>query len=647
MQTMLKSITTRFAVRSMRLATALLLGVAPCSVESSELPWWVSDVRVTLPDGSGLGAVTLSGDWIDTCVPDAIGHSLSAGTLTLEVTVPNLEVGCGDAITPWSLTEEFGPVDQLPLTVEGIITAVSPLNRNVRDPLSGPDRLAHIAPPPNLSFHGLDSMPPDAYLSRSFDTSANGRVVVGHNHLAPWAFGLIASEAFAWTPTTRMFPLGILPGGIPGGSTALGISGDGNTIVGVSTADLGWERAFIWTLGDGMRELPSATSPVMSRATAASWNGSVVVGTETFAGPTPGGVTESNAFRWTRQSGSVYLGELYRGGSSFGHDVSADGRVVVGSAKPSFFTFDQHEDVTLQDIAQAFVWTEETGMTGIGHLDSMRIDTAAIPSVWESSALAVSAHGEYVVGTSKEYLGLPDRQFLLGRGFVWSRAAGMVDLGEVPGVSARDIEARDISADGRLIVGMAERLPSDDTTSPPDRLPILWERGRGWRRLDEVVTALGGSELIAGWQLGEVSSISADGTTLVGTGINPNGISEAWRLVFDWPAVAAAAHLGDLNGDGIIDAADAAIMLGQWGSDDANADLTADGVVDAADAAIMFEYWTRHLDLEARHPVVATERVQFIPEPTGGGWLAWTLLLAIRRRRPVPAFTSAQANTSS
>ena len=47
----------------------------------------------------------------------------------------------------------------------------------------------------------------------------------------------------------------------------------------------------------------------------------------------------------------------------------------------------------------------------------------------------------------------------------------------------------------------------------------------------------------------------------------------------------------DLNGDGGVDAADLAILLGAWGSDDASSDLNGDGTVDAADLAELLGAW--------------------------------------------------------
>jgi hypothetical protein len=49
---------------------------------------------------------------------------------------------------------------------------------------------------------------------------------------------------------------------------------------------------------------------------------------------------------------------------------------------------------------------------------------------------------------------------------------------------------------------------------------------------------------------------------------------------------------GDLDGNGSVSAADLAILLGAWGTDNCLADLNASGSVDASDLAILLGAWT-------------------------------------------------------
>lgn len=49
---------------------------------------------------------------------------------------------------------------------------------------------------------------------------------------------------------------------------------------------------------------------------------------------------------------------------------------------------------------------------------------------------------------------------------------------------------------------------------------------------------------------------------------------------------------GDLDGDGIVGAADLAILLGSWGAAGGAADLDGDGSVGASDLALLLGAWS-------------------------------------------------------
>lgn len=49
---------------------------------------------------------------------------------------------------------------------------------------------------------------------------------------------------------------------------------------------------------------------------------------------------------------------------------------------------------------------------------------------------------------------------------------------------------------------------------------------------------------------------------------------------------------GDVNGDGMVNASDLALLLGAWGASGGSADLNGDGIVGAADLAILLGAWT-------------------------------------------------------
>ena len=49
---------------------------------------------------------------------------------------------------------------------------------------------------------------------------------------------------------------------------------------------------------------------------------------------------------------------------------------------------------------------------------------------------------------------------------------------------------------------------------------------------------------------------------------------------------------GDLNGDGVVDAADLSILGGAWGSSNTIADIDGDGIVNVADFGIIGRNWS-------------------------------------------------------
>lgn len=83
--------------------------------------------------------------------------------------------------------------------------------------------------------------------------------------------------------------------------------------------------------------------------------------------------------------------------------------------------------------------------------------------------------------------------------------------------------------------------------------------------------------------------------------------------------VLATRPRADINGDGAVDAADAAMMFAQWGTT-GSGDLNGDSVVDAADAGELFAHWTGD--------------VQSVPEPHLGLLIVLSAVLAFVARRP-------------
>ena len=221
---------------------------------------------------------------------------------------------------------------------------------------------------------------------------------------------------------------------------------------------------------------------------------------------------------WSQQPSITWLGTL-GGPYSFGHAVSADGKVVVGYAHT---TRDNGRQF------RAFRWTAETGMVDLGNFSSV------FNNSW---AWGVSADGSVVVGYAHDWSGY-------NRPFRWTPTGGMVDLGTYPGGPGGRGITTAVSADGTVAVGLVDYFSAGTArafrwtvsggmqqlsntgnfyearafavsadgsvvagtyyTGPNAMRAFRWENG--------VVQDLG--DLGAGWSVAQ--AISADGTTVIG-----------------------------------------------------------------------------------------------------------------------------------
>lgn len=333
-------------------------------------------------------------------------------------------------------------------------------------------------------FTGLGFLPGDEHYSEAYAVSSDGSVVVGlskSTDITPWA------EALRWTESGGMTGLGFLPGGDVS-SVAHDVSADGTVIVGSSWSGVRYE-AVVWTENKGvvgLGDLPGGD--FYSKANGVSSNGLVVVGNSMSAASTP----SPEAFRWTQSQGMVGLGD-FPGGQSHSEaiDVSADGSVIVGTSNSASGW-------------ESFRWTEIGGMVGLGHLPASN-------SPYICVANAISADGSVIVGWDRV-----DEDSI--EAFRWTQDEGMVGLGDLPGGELSG-EAHGVSADGSVIVGKSATSSSFHA--------FVWDDANGIRDLQDLLTNEGGLDL-SGWTLTKATSISADGTTVVGFGTNPTGDTEAW-----------------------------------------------------------------------------------------------------------------------
>src|SRR5690606_2124712 len=322
------------------------------------------------------------------------------------------------------------------------------------------------------TFEGIGFLSESNKQSRAFDVSDDGNVIVG------WSVfeldGNFVAEAFRWENGV-MQGLGDLPGGVFS-SQARGVSGDGSVVIGygVTSAPTVWE-AFRWNATDGMVGLGDFNeNDIYSEPTDVSYDGSVIVGRS---------YTTNKPMLWINGELQYLEEDLF--GEAWG--VSADGTMVVGSGD-------------INDVQQAFIWTQETGAVGLG-----------APDGGYSIAQKISADGNTVVGIqySSDF-----------EAFRWTGETGMEGLGFLSGGNYSN--AKDVSDDGKTVVGVGN--------SADEYIAFIWREETGMQNLKEFLETEYGLDL-TGWMLGEATAISADGTTIVGLGINPDGFEEGWRVI--------------------------------------------------------------------------------------------------------------------
>jgi probable HAF family extracellular repeat protein len=262
---------------------------------------------------------------------------------------------------------------------------------------------------------------------------------------------------------------------------------------------------FRWTKNEGMvglGELPGGLTGSSGRGI--SGDGSVRAGDSA----SENGI---EAFRWTAVSGIQAIGDLV-GGSFFSRalGISSDSLVIVGTSQSA-------------NGPEAFRWTAQTGMLGIG---------GPSRESFFSQANAVSADGSVIVGFGYTAPGSQPIRWTVGGG---PTGLGSLIAGESEG------EALGVSADGSVVVGFSTARGGSSNTGAA----FYWTQETGIVRLSDLLISLG-AENLAGWRLTSARAVSADGTTIVGSGINPNRDFEAWMAIIPEPCAFSLAILPTL-----------------------------------------------------------------------------------------------------
>ena len=270
--------------------------------------------------------------------------------------------------------------------------------------------------------------------------------VVGSNIQGSVPFGT-RTHGFFWSPEGGMVDIGTLRGMASSVPVAINARGD---VVGVSVQPFVSALAFLWTAMDGMTELGVLPGAEQSGASDVNDAGQVV-GLSNFNNSA--GSNFIHAFSWTAGGGMIDLGTVPGFDQARANRVSARGQVV------GQFSHSPNPP------AHAFSWTAEHGLVELGTLGGPF-----------SVATAVNAKGQ-VAGwstPSPNPIGVP---FPSSHAFVWTAAAGMVDLGTLGGSESAATALNDRGD----VVGFSQTPTGDRhatlwivrvTDSPPERLVV-------------------------------------------------------------------------------------------------------------------------------------------------------------------------------
>src|SRR5687768_4968155 len=129
----------------------------------------------------------------------------------------------------------------------------------------------------------------------------------------------------------------------------------------------------------------------LTSAQALSADGSVIVGYAWYSD-----TSEARAFRWSRETGTIELGELSGGrNASYAHAVSGDGSIVVG---------DSHTGADAMAGDEAFIWEAAHGFRNLKEV--LLMEHSLDLRGWTlSSAYGISDDGTTIVGAGENRAG--------------------------------------------------------------------------------------------------------------------------------------------------------------------------------------------------------------------------------------------------
>lgn len=306
------------------------------------------------------------------------------------------------------------------------------------------------------------------------------------------------------------------------------ISADGNSFIGRARSGSAFV-ALRWTAGGEISELAGLregnTDSVFPRAISA--DGTVIVGNCGFTNNDFEAVTWSNGNGSLTRLGHLGISPIYREISG-PRAVSSDGSVIVGYSSRSDGT------------TRAFRWSANDGMS---EMPSSTLTTHY------SDAIGVSANGRYAVGYgtslqhgSQAVIWDLSAETALGIGMLPASAFSVPPhLTAVP----EGAHASAVSDDGQMAIGVSgayARINSFGDSISYSRT-FIWTPSSGIRTpmeflFDDLRLDLGGAIV------SEVYDLSADGKTLLASGLNADGVMVAMLVHLSVPEPASSTFIG-------------------------------------------------------------------------------------------------------
>ena len=360
-------------------------------------------------------------------------------------------------------------------------------------------------------------------------------------------------------------------------SAVNGLSSDGTIAAGQSGG-----QAVIWSATEGLRVLGLPTGATSSSGMGVGINqGQVVVAIDTNRSSSrahrwdgnPAGVGTFSALpraggsrEWTvRGLGTDGAGDLWIAGSTLsggdgnGREACLYDQSAAATSLP-ILPANGHDHSDLRAVADngycggqyQYAGTAPTGgarnaMTLAGGSACTPLDSlmGAPSTSAEAIARAVSRDGGTFGGQSHYDDG---NRF---QPVIWKDSAIPTAIPFLSGGDADDTgDVLALDGDGSLAGGYSYRSPSGA------REAFIWDAANGTRSLQQVLTAEHG-QVLTGWTLQEVRSISSDGVVLAGVGLS-NGATRGWVVSF----IPEAEIIGDFNVDGHVDLADLELFNG-------------------------------------------------------------------------------------